>query len=77
MVRIRLNLECDQCGDPFPHCDVNPAPVDGAIIPAPILRQEAKKYGWTRRKVGADFRDLCPRCATPTRHSTGANERGA
>jgi hypothetical protein len=65
MLSTRLNLECDQCGNPFPACGVCPAPVDGAIYTPRMLRDEAREEGWKRPRVLAlgVLHDICPRCA--------------
>jgi len=73
MLATRLNLECDQCGNPFPRIGNCPAPVDGAIYTPSMLRAEAAADGWKRviRRIDNDgspvripsAKDFCPRCA--------------
>jgi len=66
MLRMMLNLECCDCGNPFPHCGVMPSPVDGAIYTPAMLREEAKAEGWKRvrnDRIGS-VDDCCPRCAS-------------
>lgn len=61
-LRIRLNLECDHCGNPYPSCGVCPAPLDGAVFSPAEVRRQAKAEGWTQRSFHGVRRDLCPRC---------------
>lgn len=63
-IRTMLNLECDECRNPYPACGVCPSPVDGAIYTPTMLRVEAKAEGWVRRRDVSRMADvdLCPRC---------------
>ncbi len=71
MLRTRINLECDGCGDAYPRVGLCPAPLDGALFSAADLRAEAKEQGWTvssQRNSGFLVRrELCPRCTKKER----------
>ena len=71
MLTTHMNLECEDCRNPFPACGNFPAPVDGAIYTPAMLRAEAKEEGWKRPVVLGARIDLCPRCAKIRCNSCG------